>query len=728
MVWRRSKQRAQAVETAPALPTSDQDRPEAVVDGGLLGDDALAGESADRLGRAAFARRMVDLIGGVAGQTPSAVVGLIGAWGSGKTSVLHLVRTDLAQDDDWSVVDFNPWVVSDVAGLTREFIATVASALPPKSSARKHLARYASRIAPFTSLASLVGMDPSKAVEATAAWLSGDTSLDGERRQLEAALRESPRRILVLIDDVDRLQGDELAALLKLVRLVGRLPNVFYVLAYDETTLLDVLGTTDIAKDRPGRALSYLDKIVQLRLDLPPAPQILLDRMVDESLERILVSNSHELSTADAERLGLAYHTHLRKVLVEPRHIKRYFGQIEAVYPLVGSEVDFVDFALITFVRTFYPEVYRLLRGSEAELTGTELLLADRPTPEQRIKRWHTRLTSAEIGLSDEAVDNVLGLLAQLFPPLSRLGGRRDAETKRIGSSEYFGRYLYLSVPPDDVSDAEVQAALDEVNSGTIGERAEGLLAKLNVAAEPIVDKLRRSPTLGPSGARATLPYAARVLAETPEVGLLGRARFVPSMWISELLDTADLAHPSEVLDEMLAAVDVREVTRAFLRVRKDRIERGVALTPEQNAFGALLADRTKAELEARAAQPPGAADATFGLMLDWSEFVDDAVVRTWVRAQVDSGGPWTPSEFIGIFGGVNISGTARWAGDVYIDDLERFAGIDFVLDRFTPQRDHTINWHERAEATWEERRRRVHDVLARKDEEQGRTPPPPTA
>lgn len=110
--------------------------------------------------------------------------------------------------------------------------------------------------------------------------------------------------------------------------------------------------------------------------------------------------------------------------------------------------------------------------------------------------------------------------------------------------------------------------------------------------------------------------------------------------------------------------------------------------------------------------------------MLDWSEFVEDDVIRTWVRTQVDSGGPWTPSELVGIFGGVNISGAARLAGDVHVDALERFAGLDFVLNRFTPQRDHTIEWHEHAEATWEERRRPVHDVLARKAEERGGTTP----
>jgi hypothetical protein len=711
----------------PAAPTTDSVAPSLIAEApdeelptgsGLLGDDAIADDGLDRLGRSGFAGRLAALIGGVAAQTQSAVVGLIGAWGSGKTSVLHMVRTELEHDEQWSVVDFNPWVVSDVGGLTREFMATVGSALPPESSARKQLAGYASRIAPYTSLASFIGVDPSKAVEATAAWLSGDTSLDGERRKLEAALRESPQRILVLIDDVDRLQGDELAALLKLVRLVGRLPNVFYVLAYDETTLLDVLGSTDVARGRPGRALSYLDKIVQLRLDLPPAPQILMDRMVDESLERVLTANDVELDRADAERFGLAYHSHLRQVLVEPRHIKRYFGQIEAVYPLVGTEVDFVDFALITFVRTFYPEVYRLLRESEAELTGTQFTIADRPSPQERIQQWRTRLTSQEVGLSNEAADNALGVLGRLFPPLSRHGERRDADAKSIGSAEYFGRYLYLSVPPDDVSDAEVRSALDEVRSGEVGERAARLLARLDEAAEPIVDKLRRSATPDPAQARSVLPFAAEVLARTPNAGFFGRARLVPSMWISELFDDADLSDPSSLLDAMLGAIDLREVTRAFLRIRKHRAERDLALTSAQIEFETLLADRTRQTLEARAMLPPSDADGTLGLMLDWSEFVEDEVIRTWVRAQVDGAGPWTPSEFVGIFGGVNISGTARWAGDVHVGELERFAGIDFILDRFAPQRDPTIEWHEHAEATWDERLRRVHDVLARKAEE----------
>jgi type II secretory pathway predicted ATPase ExeA len=662
---------------------------------------------------------MAVLIDGLAGQTESAVVGLIGAWGSGKTSVLHLVRRELSASEQWSVVDFNPWEFADVATLTREFMATVQSALPPKSKVRRNLARYATRLAPYTSLAGAVGVDPSKAFEAAARQLAGDDSLDAERAGLESLLRDHDQRILLLVDDVDRLQGDELTALLKLVRLVGRLPNVYYVLAYDETTLLDVLGTTDLANGRSGRALSYLDKIVQLRLDLPPAPQVLLDRMVEESLDHVTEANAVELSGAESERLGSAYRQHLRKVLVEPRHIKRFFGQVEAVYPLVGQEVDFVDFLLVTFLRTFFPEVYRLLRFHEAELTGTEFLIVDKPTPEQRIQAWRERLTSKEVGLPAESADAALSLLAELFPPLNRHGGgRTPAESKRIGSSEYFGRYLYLAIAPDDVTDADVRSALEEVALGAVGPAAESLLDKLDRAGEPIVDKLLRFSPTDAAAARATLPFAAQVLLGAPEVGFFGRARLVPSMWISVLLDHADLANPDELVDRLLEVVDLREINRAFCRTRKDRSERGAPPGAEFDAFGDLLAERTKEVLEHRATLDPSEDEGPLGLLLDWSEYVDDGTVRDWVRAQIDSGGPWTASEFVATFTSINISSGARWAGDVHLDILDRFLGTDWILNRMKPEQDPTINWGGHPAPTWDERKRRAHHVLANKAEE----------
>jgi predicted KAP-like P-loop ATPase len=76
--------------------------------------------------------------------------------------------------------------------------------------------------------------------------------------------------VLVVLDDLDRLTPDELPLVFKLVRLVGRLPNVYYLLRYDERTLLDVLRRTDLVGDDEARGRDHLEKMVQVRLDLAP--------------------------------------------------------------------------------------------------------------------------------------------------------------------------------------------------------------------------------------------------------------------------------------------------------------------------------------------------------------------------------------------------------------------------------------------------------------------------
>jgi predicted KAP-like P-loop ATPase len=75
---------------------------------------------------------------------------------------------------------------------------------------------------------------------------------------------------LIILDDLDRLEPAELLLTFKLVRLVGRLPNVYYLLTYDERTLVDVLKRTDLVGEEDGRAQAYLEKMIQVRLDIPP--------------------------------------------------------------------------------------------------------------------------------------------------------------------------------------------------------------------------------------------------------------------------------------------------------------------------------------------------------------------------------------------------------------------------------------------------------------------------
>jgi predicted KAP-like P-loop ATPase len=142
----------------------------------------------------------------------------------------------------------------------------------------------------------------------------------------------------VILDDLDRLAPDELLLVFKLVRLLGRLPNIYYLMCYDEQTLLDVLARSDLVGDSHERALDYMEKIVQVRIDVPPLREVQISQGVDNAINTIL--GDEELEPIDIERIAEAYREHLADRLTTPRAIRRLFAQVDAFYGPIKDEVN----------------------------------------------------------------------------------------------------------------------------------------------------------------------------------------------------------------------------------------------------------------------------------------------------------------------------------------------------------------------------------------------------
>src|SRR5262249_37240448 len=60
-----------------------------------------------------------------------------------------------------------------------------------------------------------------------------EPSLQKSYINLRQQLAKSGRKFLVTIDDIDRLESAEVKAIMQLVKSIGQLPNVIYLLAYD---------------------------------------------------------------------------------------------------------------------------------------------------------------------------------------------------------------------------------------------------------------------------------------------------------------------------------------------------------------------------------------------------------------------------------------------------------------------------------------------------------------
>ena len=88
-----------------------------------------------------------------------------------------------------------------------------------------------------------------------------NVGLDALRRRIEGMLDETNKRLVILIDDIDRLDRDETHAIFKLVKLSASFRHTSYVLAFDDSVVSAALGERYGAGGAPaGRA--FLEKII----------------------------------------------------------------------------------------------------------------------------------------------------------------------------------------------------------------------------------------------------------------------------------------------------------------------------------------------------------------------------------------------------------------------------------------------------------------------------------
>ena len=275
-----------------------------------------------------MAQRAARLIAENHSSESSVVYGLEGPWGGGKSSVIALLTSYVREEDSrWQVVTFTPWATTGTEGLLSEFFAALATVAPKKKGAKVRglMASYADIARPIVSLIPVAGsavVEASRTLEHRLAkpW---NVAFD----EIAAALRELDTPVLVVVDDIDRLQPSELLDLLKVVRLLGRFPGVDFLLAYDEQSLVETLQTPGQGSSSKARARAFMEKIVQYPLSIPPLLTSQIVRMLDVGLTEILTQKRVETSF-DKQRFGDIILKTMPSQLATPRAVDRFLAQV----------------------------------------------------------------------------------------------------------------------------------------------------------------------------------------------------------------------------------------------------------------------------------------------------------------------------------------------------------------------------------------------------------------
>jgi predicted KAP-like P-loop ATPase len=246
-------------------------------------DRPIVANEQDLLGRQQLVARLADWVR-EAPLEEGFVIGLTGPWGSGKTSVLNLLEESL--EPEAIVVWFEPWLFSDADQLVTRFFDELSAQL--KGDGAKRLCKLGTRMADYgaaLSPAASVVLGPAGQIAGAPKQLASmqAASASAKRREIRAALQKRPQRIVVLIDDLDRLDPHEVGEVLRLVKLVADLPGIVHVLSYDRPRVeraLELLCIDD------GNA--YLQKIVQASMGVPPIPRDQLRTMSMDWLQQAL--------------------------------------------------------------------------------------------------------------------------------------------------------------------------------------------------------------------------------------------------------------------------------------------------------------------------------------------------------------------------------------------------------------------------------------------------------
>lgn len=442
-------------------------------------DQPIRTSNEDRFGRKQFAHRIADVIASRDSKS-GIVIGIHAPWGEGKTSVLNMIVEKLEKQEQVLVIRFNPWRFPEESLLLRTFFVDIARKIDASLLTKsERLISFAEQYADLLSIVPYAEKmsGPFKVF----ARKRSSVDIDALKTRFEEALKTSSKRIVIMMDDIDRLDKSEIQTIFRLVKLLADFPNTTYVLFFDDKRVAEALGER-YGIDAGGK--NFLEKIIQVPLSLPPASRKARRAMAVEGLEAALTLAKITLSNDDGRRLGDLFDKAFLNRITTPRLAKRFGNALTFALPILVGEVDIVDLVMIEAIRILYPELYVAIRNYSDAFLGT-VFDPMSPMNESDAKAYVERTIKAALDAYSEDDRKSAGIVIQaLFPRTGASGlfragayssdfNERWANEKRIGSTEYFPRYFNYGVPADDIRDQDVEEFLARIPGEGVDELIE---------------------------------------------------------------------------------------------------------------------------------------------------------------------------------------------------------------------------------------------------------------
>jgi ABC-type dipeptide/oligopeptide/nickel transport system ATPase subunit len=463
----------------------------------LLGhDEPIQSTREDRFDRGVFVHNLAEALKRSSNEH-GLVVGIGGPWGSGKTSLKNMLVETLREphpdekDSYVHVVEFEPWMYSGSGRMVALMFSAISKALSPKGSSVKHVAAKAFKGLGSAVSTALVAGDAvlpgssaaagsvAKAFHGVAKALEPNSQdideLSKRREKLVKQLNRSQTRIIVFIDDLDRLMDDEVVDMLRTVKAVGDLPYMTYVLLYDQDSI-----TKSLDNSCHNKGVEYLEKIIQVPIGLPTPPEKAVENLLKEQLADIAGKQSKQIYSNIDRLFGPItdpYDSCVLPFLNNPRDAIRLSNEFRLRYSVLEDDVEIGDLLGITSLEVFRPELHRWIMSRKQLLCSP---VANSFSSQYFDKEEENRSKTLAEQLKSISSEADLAALESLFPfaQVARAGNLSgayidpDSGDRNICRRKDFDAYFRLSIDRDLLHESEFKQFLliDSLNDDDLDE------------------------------------------------------------------------------------------------------------------------------------------------------------------------------------------------------------------------------------------------------------------
>ncbi len=277
-------------------------------------------------------------------------------YGQGKSSFFEQIK-NIFESQKIDVIVFRPWLSNNPDHLIINYFDLLKDELGNYNKELRKLLQS------YSVLASehITG----KAAKVVSGLLN-EGAIEKQHGRISSILLEEGKLRIVLIDDVDRLQAEELLALIKLVRNTADFPYIAYVVAADKAAMKDTLKTVGIADPE-----EYIKKFFNFELLFPADDNNIIESLIN-NIGTVLREFGY--SEEDIKELSLDINKnsdYYAPVFTNMRDVYRFCNILSFELDILKNQNDETsllndiyinDFVKLCIIQYLSPDLYKILR------------------------------------------------------------------------------------------------------------------------------------------------------------------------------------------------------------------------------------------------------------------------------------------------------------------------------------------------------------------------------